>query len=186
MPDYYLTKNSTYDTTIVRRGDNVVEWIIEGFPNATVYKSPNRQPIGIIKLRSFQEDTVEIRGKSVLPQRAVESNPFSNSREFHASNGRRYKWKSRHPGWELFTQDGRHTLVARFNHKSIFVDPQALEIADEVIATLFYLRQLSLRRARNSSMSANLTAQALNQAQMANQAQLSSIQASAGSPSGFC
>lgn len=84
----------------------------------------------------------------------------SDSKEFIASDGLAYKWKHHSHGvWEvrfsmlsvysmtrltplqLLTQDGSHTLVARYDRKAISIYPQALHIADEVIVTLFYMRQ---------------------------------------------
>ncbi|KAJ3814380.1 hypothetical protein EV368DRAFT_66660 [Lentinula lateritia] len=155
MADFYATEHSTKDNTIVHRPDNLISYIIETpskilqlhHERSTIFKGPYREPIGFIEFHGFHDNIVEIRGRSFLPQRARESSHFSESKEFIASDGRAYKWKFHsHEVWELLTQDGTHTLVARYDRKNISIYPQALHIADEVMVTLFYMRQYKKKK----------------------------------------
>ncbi|KAJ3918964.1 hypothetical protein F5877DRAFT_66958 [Lentinula edodes] len=148
MADLYTTEDSTKNNTILHRRDNLIAYIVETpsrilhHERSTIYKGPYREPIGFIEFHDFHDDIVEIRGRSFLPHRAHETSHFSDSKEFIASDGRAYKWKHHSHGvWELLTQEGSHTLVARYDRKTISIYPQALHIADEVIVTLFYMRQ---------------------------------------------
>ncbi|KAJ3985827.1 hypothetical protein F5890DRAFT_1507512 [Lentinula detonsa] len=148
MADFYTTAKSTKNNSILHRRDNLIAYIIETpsrilhHERSTLYKGPNREPIGFIEFHGLHENIVEINGRSFLPHRAHESNHLSDSKEFMASDGRTYKWKHHSHGvWELLTQDGSHTLVARYDRNNISVYPQAILVQDEVILTLIYMRQ---------------------------------------------
>ncbi|KAJ3837625.1 hypothetical protein F5878DRAFT_621843 [Lentinula raphanica] len=148
MTDFYTTEKSTKNNTVLHRQDNLIAYVLETpsrilhHERSTLYKGPYREPIGFIEFHDFHDNIVEIRGRSFLPHRAHESSHFSDSKEFTASDGRSYKWKSHSHGvWELLAQDGFHTLVARYDRQNISVYPQATHIVDEVVLTLFYMRQ---------------------------------------------
>ncbi|KAJ4490158.1 hypothetical protein J3R30DRAFT_37748 [Lentinula aciculospora] len=152
MADFYTTENTTKNNTILHRGDNFIAYVIETparilhQERSTIYKGPYQEPIGFIEFHEFYDNVVEVRGRSFLLHRAHETSHFSESKEFTASDGRAYKWKHHiHGVWELLAQDGSHTLVARYDRKNISIYPQALHIADEVMVTLFYMRQYKKR-----------------------------------------
>ncbi|KIK68504.1 hypothetical protein GYMLUDRAFT_256221, partial [Collybiopsis luxurians FD-317 M1] len=148
MADFYFKDSNLTDTAILRRSDNLIGWTIETparwfHTERTTIKGPDREPIGFIELHDFHSNVVEIRGQSFLPHRAKETSIISNSKEFQASDGQTYKWKVRKGVWELLTQDGTRTPVARLEKNgNISVYPQAMHILDEVIVTLVYMRQL--------------------------------------------
>lgn len=96
----------------------------------------------------------------------IERRPTGTGRdpkEFTASNGCRYKWKGNQKVWEvrfkifysgcfchtylstqLLTQDKTETVVALCNQSDISIYTQAImDIVDEVITTLVYMRQSS-------------------------------------------
>jgi len=94
-------------------------------------------------LPQFHDHVVEVRGKSYLPQKTYEASHYADPKEFTASDGSRYKWKGEKKVWELLTQDRAQTVVALCNHDNISIYSQAVNIVDEVIVTLVYMRQAS-------------------------------------------
>ncbi|KAJ4490157.1 hypothetical protein J3R30DRAFT_3693692 [Lentinula aciculospora] len=148
--DFYTIEDTPRNSSVFHRQDNLVAYIVETptkilafHEQSTIYKGPHRESIGFIEFHSLHDNIVEVKGRSFLPHRAHETSHLSDSKEFTASDGRAYKWKYHsHEVWELLAQDGSHTLVARYDRKYISIYPQALHIADELIVTLFYMRQL--------------------------------------------
>lgn len=83
MAEFYLTKDSAKNTSILRKSDNDLAYTIKTSINllrantTTIYKEPGQDPVGLVELHDYHDHVVQVGGKSYLPQKTHEASHYA-------------------------------------------------------------------------------------------------------------
>ncbi|THV06882.1 hypothetical protein K435DRAFT_415910 [Dendrothele bispora CBS 962.96] len=124
--------------------------------------------VGTIQLHPWSADVVEVHGHPVSPHKAHWG---TTSEEFVASDGRAYKWQTSFRGkqFTLYPKDHSNQTIARYDNGShgvfsrsrpatLSIQPQGMNIADDIVVTFIYMIKRRDRRRAGGAAAAGASA----------------------------